>query len=272
VGSPAWPDRRSLHLQQYAFSLQKIDCEAPSRKECLRRVAERARTTPPGEWILGHGWNQNDWPEGFGSAGDLDAAVPDHPVYLTAKSLHAGWANSTALRAAGITVQTGDPPGGRLQRDPGGVPSGILFETAMQLVAQVIPEPSPAQIAAAIRQAQTRLWQMGLTGVHDFDRQPCFSALQLLQEAGELGLRVVKSILVEALPQAVEPIALGSETTCCGRAGENLRRWRPLGARLPCSALRTREPSPVRRWGSQTKRPAGRTKRFDPGCARHRDR
>jgi predicted amidohydrolase YtcJ len=193
-----------IHLQLYALSLQKIDCETSTRAECLQRVAERARVTPPGEWILGHGWNQNDWPEGFGSEADLDAAAPHHPVYLTAKSLHAGWANTAALQAAGLTSQTGDPPGGRLQRDQDCSPTGILFETAMQLVARVIPEPSPAQITEAIRQAQNRLWQMGLTGVHDFDRQACFSALQRLQEAGELGLRVLKSIPLEALPQAVE--------------------------------------------------------------------
>jgi hypothetical protein len=193
-----------IHLQQYAFSLQKIDCETPSRAECLRRVAERARLTPPGEWVLGHGWNQNDWQEGFGSAADLDAAAPRQPVYLTAKSLHAAWANSAALQQAGLTAHTADPPGGRLQRDAGGAPTGILFEKAMQLVARAIPEPAPEQIAAALAQAQEQLWQMGLTGAHDFDRQPCFNALQLLHEAGRLGLRVLKSIPVEALPQAVE--------------------------------------------------------------------
>ncbi|HLE15577.1 MAG TPA: amidohydrolase [Anaerolineales bacterium] len=193
-----------IHLQQYAFSLQKIDCETPTIAECLRRVAELAHSTPAGQWILGHGWNQNDWLGDFGSASDLDAVAPDHPVYLTAKSLHAAWANSAAFQRAGINAQTADPPGGRFQRTQSGSLTGILFETAMQLVAQVIPEPSPAQIAAALRQAQEKLWQMGLTGAHDFDRQPCFTALQMLLDAGELGLRVLKSIPVEALPQAVE--------------------------------------------------------------------
>src|SRR5512135_2673558 len=69
-----------LHLEYYSLGLQKVDCETPTRAECLARVAERARRTLPGTWILGHGWNQNNWPEGFGSAADLDAAAPDHPV------------------------------------------------------------------------------------------------------------------------------------------------------------------------------------------------
>jgi predicted amidohydrolase YtcJ len=98
-----------IHLEHYALGLEKVDCETKTRAECLRRVAERARNAPPGEWILGHGWNQNEWPEGFGSAADLDAAAPEHPVYLTAKSLHAAWANTTALRLASISCQSQDP-------------------------------------------------------------------------------------------------------------------------------------------------------------------
>ena len=61
-----------IHLEQYAFSLQKVDCETPTRQECLRRVAQRAASATPGEWILGHGWNQNSWADGFGNAAELD--------------------------------------------------------------------------------------------------------------------------------------------------------------------------------------------------------
>lgn len=193
-----------FHLQHYALGLKKIDCQTESRAECLRRVAERARSAPPGSWILGHGWNQNDWPEGFGSAADLDAIAPHHPVYLTAKSLHAAWANSAALRLAGLSAQSPDPPGGRIQRDERGNPSGILLESAATLVASAIPEPSTEQIAQAIREAQPHLWRVGLTGVHDFDQKACFTALQLLRDSGELRLRVVKSIPLEALPVAIE--------------------------------------------------------------------
>jgi hypothetical protein len=191
-----------IHLEQYALGLQKIDCETDSQAECLERVRQRARQTPPGNWILGHGWNQNNWAEGFGSVFDLDAAAPGHPVYLTAKSLHAAWANSAALRLAGLTAASPDPAGGRLGRDASGQLNGILFESAMELVASAIPEPSPQQVAEGLKQAQQSLWRMGLTGVHDFDRRRCFSALQLLKSRGELGLRVVKSIPLEDLPHA----------------------------------------------------------------------
>jgi predicted amidohydrolase YtcJ len=193
-----------IHLETYALGLQKVDCETSSRAECLERVAERARNTAPGSWILGHGWNQNNWSEGFGNPLDLDAATPLHPIYLTAKSLHAGWANSAALRLAGVSAQTADPVGGRLGRNSEGAPNGILFESAMELVADVIPEPTAAQVEQALLQAQPRLVQMGLTGMHDFDRRRCFSALQHLHQQGQLHLRVTKSIPVEDLPHAAQ--------------------------------------------------------------------
>jgi predicted amidohydrolase YtcJ len=191
-----------LHLQHYALGLQKVDCETTTKNECLQRVAERARAIPAGEWVLGHGWNQNEWPEGFGDAAELDSVAPDNPVYLTAKSLHATWTNSVAMRMAGIGMKTEDPSGGRIGRDAEGRPTGILFETAMELISKQIPVPSPEGIAAAIKTAQYGLWRMGLTCVHDFDQRGCFAALQILHAESGLNLRVVKSIPIEDLPHA----------------------------------------------------------------------
>ena len=195
-----------IHLMYYSLGLQKVDCETSTRSECLRRVAERVLKTPPGEWVLGHGWNQNNWPEGFGSAADLDAFAPDQPVYLTAKSLHAAWANTKALQLAGLNDQTPDPEGGKLGRDSQGRLNGILYETAMQMASEIIPAPTPEQALEALRQAQPILWQMGLTGAHDFDRRACFAALQQLHLNRELKLRVLKSLPLEELEQA---LALG---------------------------------------------------------------
>lgn len=192
-----------LHLQHYALSLQKIDCETDTLDECLRRVAERVRSAQPGEWVLGHGWNQNNW-GAWPSAPDLDKIVPNNPVYLTAKSLHAAWANSAALKLAGITATSPDPANGQLQRDAHGGLTGILLETAMELVSRAIPEPSVESIAEMVEQAQPILWRMGLTGVHDFDRRACFMALQQLHAHGKLNLRVTKSIPLDDLDHAVE--------------------------------------------------------------------
>jgi predicted amidohydrolase YtcJ len=198
-----------IHLEQYALGLLKVDCETNSRAECLARVADRAANSDPGDWVLGHGWNQHEWPEGFGSAKEIDDLIPNQPVYLTAKSLHAAWANSAALKLSKISAQTPDPPGGRIDRDKYANPTGILFESAMELVADAIPEPSAEQVTKAIYNALPTLWNVGLTGVHDFDRRRCFSALQILRDQGDLRLRVIKSIPLEDLPHAV---ALGLRT------------------------------------------------------------
>ncbi len=193
-----------IHLKQYALNLEKIDCEVPTKHECLQRVADRARTTPPGDWILGHGWNQNNWAGGFGDTADLDQVAPDHPVYLTSKSLHAAWVNSAALRVARIDDATPEPAAGAIQRDVHGIPTGILLEGAAEIVASAIPEPSQTTVIDSISKAQSELLRMGITGIHDFDRQVCFSALQNLHGNGKLKLRVIKSIPLESLPHAVE--------------------------------------------------------------------
>jgi predicted amidohydrolase YtcJ len=193
-----------IHLESYALSLQKVNCETSTQLECLQRVAEKAINTPPGEWILGHGWNQNNWPEGYGSAFQLDDIAPYNPVYLTHKSLHCAWVNSSALHLSGIDRNNADPAGGRMGRLPNGDLNGILLESAMDLIESVIPEPSLEQIINALRFAQPILWRMGLTGVHDFDRSHCFSALQVMHQAQELKLRVVKSIPLENLHHSIE--------------------------------------------------------------------
>lgn len=223
-----------LHLKHYSLSLQKINCETDTKEECLRRVEERVKKAKPGEWILGHGWNQNVWnssrsfalPKSIGTlvsgasaetkrgegpgvrgwptASELDAIAPNNPVYLTAKSLHASWANTSALKLANITAQTPDPQNGQIQRAANGAATGILLETAMELVGDAIPEQTIAEIADAIEKAQTILWKMGLTGVHDFDRRDSFMALQQLHAHGKLKLRVLKNLPVELLDQAYE--------------------------------------------------------------------
>jgi predicted amidohydrolase YtcJ len=203
-----------IHLQQYSLGLQKLDCETDTHADCLQLVAKRARITRPGDWILGHGWNQNAWSDppradearvpGFGNAADLDTVAYENPVFLTAKSLHAAWVNSAALRQAGVTTDTPDPENGKIQRDEHGRPTGILLESAVELVSRALPAADSTQVAEAIREAQPTLWRMGLTGLHDFDRRICFMALEQLHERGELRLRVLKSLPLENLPEAKE--------------------------------------------------------------------
>ncbi len=198
-----------LHLENYALALSMVDCETPTKEELLRRVAERAAITPPGEWIRGHGWNQHVWEGGFGSKEELDRAAPNHPVFLTQKSLHAAWANTAALNAANVHENTPDPLNGVIERRSDGSLTGILFEEAYVMVEKTIPEDSLTRLAENLDHAQSALWKLGITGVHDFDRRRCFAALQMLHSAQKLQLRVLKSIPRENIPHAA---ALGLRT------------------------------------------------------------
>ncbi len=191
-----------LHLEQYARSLDRINCDTDHLDECLERVAARAARQAEGTWIEGHGWDQNRWGR-WPTAEVLDRVAPSHPVYLTARSLHAGAANSAALRAAGIAPKAPDPGDGAFQRDEDGDLTGILFEGAMELVSKALPGPTEEQLAAQIEKAQDSLWRLGLTGIHDFDGRACFAALQQLRVQGRLGLRILKHLRLEQLDGAL---------------------------------------------------------------------
>jgi hypothetical protein len=218
-GGTLWPGLTDshIHFQKYALNLERIDCETDSRAECLARVKIVAEKAPEGSWLRGHGWNQNNWAEGFGDARLLDEAAPRNPVYLTAKSLHAGWANTAALKLAGITRDTPDPKDGEIQRNEDGAPTGILIEAAMELVEKAIPEPTVSEVRRALEHAQQTLWALGVTGIHDFDPRSCFMALQEMEQAGTLALRVLKSIPLDDLPHA---LGLG---ICSGFGSDLLR-------------------------------------------------
>lgn len=194
-----------IHWAWTSLGLRDVDLfDVPNKDEAVRRVAEAASRVPAGTWIVGQGWAQSNWEgEAFPTAADLDAVIPDHPVWLKARSGHAAWVNSAGLRAAGIGMQTVDPVGGVIQRDSSGKATGILFEEAIGLVMEAVPDPSPDEIAAWMLKAQDLAWRSGLTGIHDFDGPDSFAAEQILHAQGELGLRVLKNINDPYLPHVL---------------------------------------------------------------------
>ncbi len=196
-GKTIWPGLTDahVHLKLLADSIAIMDCETSTLDECLGRVKTKANQLPVNSWLRGHGWNHNRWEKGYGTANLLDSVTGGRPAYLTAKSLHAAWANSHALKLAGIDSQTPDPTGGIIHRDQQGNPTGILLESgAMSLVESIIPKPTQKEIITNIKSLMPELWKLGLIGLHDFDSFDCWQALQHLYQDQELKLRVRKNI------------------------------------------------------------------------------
>jgi len=158
-----------VHVEGLGTALERLDLVgAKSLEEALARVAGAASKAPSGEWILGRGWDQNDWPEKrFPTAADLDRVAGGRPVFLIRVDGHAGWASTEALVRAAVSARTADPEGGRILRDAAGEPAGVLIDKAMALVTAHIPEPSrevrKRRIAAGLKACA----RAGLTEVHD---------------------------------------------------------------------------------------------------------
>jgi predicted amidohydrolase YtcJ len=170
-----------IHWNMTAQALKDVNVfEIPSKQVALDRG--RRAATVPGQWLR-HGWTQDFWLDRAFPPSDLDRRS-NHPVCLQAKSGHAVWVNSAALRLCGITANTPDPDGGQIVRDAGGQLTGILFENAIPLVKARIPRPTISQLAAQMKAAQQLALAAGLTGFHDFDGPDCFQALQLMREQG----------------------------------------------------------------------------------------
>lgn len=181
------------HLLNLGMSLLNVDLRGTkSKDEVLQRLRAHAAQLPEGAWLVGRGWDQNDWPEKvFPTAADLDAAFPQRPAFLERVDGHATWTNSAALRLVPRDL-SGDwqPDGGRIERREGKA-TGVFVDAASLLVEAVMPKPDAALKRRAYKLAFEKLLAAGLTGVHD----PGVSAEDLavlrdLADRNELPLRV----------------------------------------------------------------------------------
>ncbi|MDQ8146694.1 MAG: amidohydrolase [Gemmatimonadota bacterium] len=175
------------HVLGLGLALRNVDLVGTtSYDEVIARVVARARTTPKGEWILGRGWDQNDWGDTRWPAHEaLSRAVPDHPVWLERVDGHAGLANAMAMRLAGVTAASAEPEGGQIVRDAQRNPGGVFVDNAQRLVEQGIPAITRAQSKEAIRAAITEMHRWGLTGIHDAGASA--QTLELYEELGREG-------------------------------------------------------------------------------------
>ena len=158
------------HVSGLGMAMMEADLTgATDKQEVLRRLQAHARTLAPGAWLVGRGWDQNDWPErAFPTAAELDAVFPDRPGWLSRVAGHAGWANGAAMRAVGRDLAgTWQPDGGKILRDAAGRPTGIFVDNAMLLLDQARPALDQATLERALSLGMQAAVQHGLTGVHD---------------------------------------------------------------------------------------------------------
>jgi hypothetical protein len=181
------------HLVGYGASIEQVDLRnAASFAEVVERVKRAAAKVPPDRWVLGWGWDQNRWPEkAFPSHAALSAAVPDHPVLLRRVDGHAVLTNARGLAAAGITAATKDPPGGRILRDVSGSPTGVLVDTAANLLDRAVPAPTVMDIERRVLLACNDLAAFGITEFQDAGTgRDELAVLRKLEGEGRLPLRV----------------------------------------------------------------------------------
>jgi predicted amidohydrolase YtcJ len=182
---------------------------AAALEDAQQLIAARAGTLAPGAWLKGGGWDHIAWGRRWPSRADLDAACPNYPAALSRKDGHSLWVNSQALSRAGITAATPDPPGGAIQRDRDGEPTGILTETAMDLVRAVIPPLTEAERLGALKAALDEALGYGITSIHvppgtDHSSGPeVWRDLQTLRARGQLQVRCLVHIAQPDLQGAV---------------------------------------------------------------------
>lgn len=219
-----------LHLLDVGRGLASVDLfGATGPADIAARCAAfvRAHAVPPGQAVYGNGWNQDLFagPHALPTRADLDAAVPDHPLLLDRVCGHIMLCNTAALRAAGITSQTPDPPGGGIDRGPGGEPNGLLRDNAVALVRPLLPAETPAACAGRWRAALAHAAAHGLTSVQTCDVRSrdwptVLAALEELDAQDALPLRLTLQCAMDT------PEDLQALWDAGYRPGAHGKRWK----------------------------------------------
>ena len=203
AGRVLLPGFQDAHIHPTGGGLGRMQCdlnEVHGIGAYRETIAEYCRTHPDAEWIRGAGWYGDVFPGGFPDAAFLDAIEPHRPVVLDSHDGHGSWVNSAALRRAGITRETPDPAGGRIQRDADGEPTGMLMESAADLVTDLLPTVTQDDIDAALLAAQGYLHSLGITSWQDaavgdaIGIPDAFDAYRRLDDSGRLTAKVTGAL------------------------------------------------------------------------------
>ena len=188
-----------VHFVDGGLSLDAIKLnDVTSAQEFASRIGERAKQTPQGEWILGGDWDETKWtPAVYPTKELIDPVTPDTPVWVSRYDGHMGLANSVALKRAGITGKTPDPPGGVIVRDAQGNPTGALKDAATDLLSGVIPDLTHEQRMRAVKRALAHAASVGVTSVQHMN--PDYADIAVYSELldrGELTTRIYAAPLI----------------------------------------------------------------------------
>lgn len=182
------------HVMDLGFRALELDLfSTTSLAQAQSRIAAFGQANPTRPWIIGGGWNQEVWNLGrFPTAAEIDAVLSDRPVWLQRADGHAGWANSAAMRAAGITAKTVSPAGGRIEKLANGQPSGVFVDAAMSLITDKMPKANPRDRNAAFLKAQEALLAAGITATADMGTTiDDWLTYRRMGDQGQLRLRII---------------------------------------------------------------------------------
>jgi predicted amidohydrolase YtcJ len=196
-----------VHFVSGGQQLDAVDLnDATSAEEFVKRVAQQASKTPKKQWITGGDWDETKWsPAQLPTKEMIDAVTPDNPVFLNRYDGHMSLANSIALRLAGVTASTPDPPGGSIVRDAQGNPTGALKDAAMDYVFKVIPPLSHDQRLHAVQRALSHAASLGVTSVQDMNPEYADIAVYSeLLDRGQLTARIYAAPLITQVDDQVK--------------------------------------------------------------------
>jgi predicted amidohydrolase YtcJ len=196
---PAFQDSH-IHLVMGGVELLACNLSELGTKEAVyARIGEYAAAHPELAWVTGGGWALPLFPQANPRKEDLDALVPDRPCVLDAADGHSAWANSRALAIAGITKDTPDPAGGRIEREPAtGEPTGTLRESAAGLVERHVPELAPEDYVRGLKAGLALANRYGVASIIEARAdEDILGAYAALDRAGELSVRVLASLHVD---------------------------------------------------------------------------
>jgi predicted amidohydrolase YtcJ len=196
------PGFQDAHVHPVSAGVDRLQCDLHdihSIDGYVEAVRSYAEAHPEREWILGGGWSMDVFPGGTPSKDLLDAVVPDRIVFLPNRDGHSTWVNSRALEVAGVTAATLDPTDGRIERGPDGEPSGTLHEGAADLVGDLAPLPTPAEVYEGLLEGQRYLHSLGITAWQDAivttgTWMDNYSAYLRAGQSGDLTARVVGAL------------------------------------------------------------------------------